>query len=467
MRILRSQPPTPEQLVVITDVREGAALVRGAAGSGKTMTAILRLKQLNAFWQRRLQDGYVDGPIRILLLTYNRTLRGYVEELARDQVEGVVDFRVSTFARWSLDILPDENLLQQDRQERQLRSLCKGLDLPDPFLLEEVDYVLGRFLPTDLDLYIDARRDGRGTTPRISRPQRQAILDTVVHPYTAWKQEHGVSDWNDLAVKLALEQTTQPYHIAIVDEAQDFSGNQIRAITNHLAEQHSVTYILDATQRIYPRGFSAWREVGVEIGAGMSYRLSSNHRNTREIAALARALVDDIPTSDDGTLPDFSSCERSGPLPRLIEGTFSNQMGYVIPEIEERTRTGDDSIAILHSRGGGWFSTVRSRLQTAGVSYVEITRLSEWPLGEEQVALSTMHSSKGLEFDHVYIVGLNDEVTPIGDEGENDTAEHHYRRLLAMAICRARSTVTITYKATEASRLIEFLDPATYEKVEL
>ena len=234
MRILRSQPPTPEQLVVITDLREGAALVRGAAGSGKTMTAILRLKQLNAFWQRRLQDGYVEGPIRILLLTYNRTLRGYVEELARDQVEGMVDFRVATFARWSLDAFPNENLLQRDRQERQLRLLCRSLDLPHAFLMEEVDYVLGRFLPADLDTYVDARRDGRGATPRIGRPQRQAVLDAVVHPYMAWKQERGVSDWNDLAVKLALERSTQPYHIAIVDEAQDFSGNQIRAITNHL-----------------------------------------------------------------------------------------------------------------------------------------------------------------------------------------------------------------------------------------
>ena len=199
----------------------------------------------------------------------------------------------------------------------------------------------------------------------------------------------------------------------------------------------------------------------------MSYRLSSNYRNTRQIAALARPLVDGLPVSDDGTLPDFTSCNRSGPIPRLFEGTFSNQMNRIIPEIEERTLAGDESIAILHSRGGGWFSTVRSRLQTAGISYVEISRLSEWPLGEEQVALSTMHSSKGLEFDHVYIVGLNDEVTPIGDEGDNDTAEHQYRRLLAMAVCRARSTVTITYKATEASRLIEFLDPETYQRVEL
>jgi hypothetical protein len=40
------------------------------------------------------------------------------------------------------------------------------------FLLDEVDYVLGRFLPNDLPLYGDPQRierTGRGTTPRVDR----------------------------------------------------------------------------------------------------------------------------------------------------------------------------------------------------------------------------------------------------------------------------------------------------------
>ena len=198
MRILRSQPPTPEQLLVIRDVKPGVALVRGAAGSGKTMTVILRLKLLNGFWQRRLRDGHVSGPIRILILTYNRTLRGYVEELARDQVDASVNVEISTFGRWSTRLLPGRPMPGSDDH---LRRLGRALDLPTPFLLEEAYYVMGRFLPAQLDEYLGARREGRGTTPRMEQPQREALLNEVIGPYTAWKENQGLFDWNDLAVE--------------------------------------------------------------------------------------------------------------------------------------------------------------------------------------------------------------------------------------------------------------------------
>ena len=76
----------------------------------------------------------------------------------------------------------------------------------------------------------------------------------------------------------------------------------------------------------------------------------------------------------------------------------------------------------------------------------------------EQVALSTMHSAKGLEFDHVVILGFNAEVVQHGDE-DDDVRLDGQRRLLAMAVGRARASVVLGYKPSDASRLIEFLDP--------
>ena len=53
---------------------------------------------------------------------------------------------------------------------------------------------------------------------------------------------------------------------------------------------------------------------------------------------------------------------------------------------------------------------------------------------EEQVGLSTLHSAKGLEFDHVVVLGLNGgELMPHG-ESEDDAQLTNYRRLVAMAI---------------------------------
>ena len=98
--------------------------------------------------------------------------------------------------------------------------------------------------------------------------------------------------------------------------------------------------------------------------------------------------------------------------------------------------------------------------------FCELTRSSDWPAGPEQIALSTIHSAKGLEFDHVLLPGLNQEVTPHGTEDGDGTLDS-LRRLVAMGIGRARKTVTVGYKPEDKSTLIDMIDRATYDLVEV
>lgn len=77
-----------------------------------------------------------------------------------------------------------------------------------------------------------------------------------------------------------------------------------------------------------------------------------------------------------------------------------------------------------------------------------------------------MHSAKGLEFDHVFILGYNAEVVDHGDE-DGDVRIDEHRRLLAMAIGRARQTVTLGHKPSDLSPIFGFLDPDTYEPISL
>ncbi len=50
MKSLSIVEPTPEQTSILTATRPGTVVIRGAAGSGKTTTALLRLKFLVAYW---------------------------------------------------------------------------------------------------------------------------------------------------------------------------------------------------------------------------------------------------------------------------------------------------------------------------------------------------------------------------------------------------------------------------------
>lgn len=469
MRILPPVAPTPEQLTVLLENRPGVFVISGAAGSGKTTTALLRLTALCGQWLSRKQRLGLAAPVRVLVLTYNRTLEGYIQELARTQVAanatlsrgvaaGEISLSVSTFGKWSLSLLDPGSGPDADECKALLEGCATNFPMATRFVTDEVEYILGRFPRDGLEAYIGCIREGRGASPRMDAATRRRLLEDVVYPYLAEKDARGLRDWNDITAE-ALERTGGGWDVVIVDESQDFSANQVRTLMGQVTDPHSVTFVMDAAQRIYPRSFT-WKEAGVTVVA--SRKLKTNYRNTRQIAAFARSLLDGMTLGDDGSLPDFTNATADGPKPHLIQGKFSAQLQWAITNVVRTANLKEESVVFLHPLGGNWFSYLKDQLSGAGIPYVQLTRASSWPGGDETVALCTIHSAKGLEFDHVIVLGLNQEVTPHGAE-EGDAQLEVLRRLLAMGVGRARRTVTIGFKAGQASSLIDLLDPATYD----
>jgi superfamily I DNA/RNA helicase len=239
---------------------------------------------------------------------------------------------------------------------------------------------------------------------------RERLRAAVVEPYQVLKAQRGVMDWNDIAVAAGDLAGVAPWDVIVVDEAQDFSANQVRTVLQHAAPLASVTFVMDAAQRIYPRFFT-WREVGETDFAGVRHTLKTNYRNTREIAAFVQPLVEGMQLDGDGQIPDFTSCIRSGPLPVIVAGKYSQQIDFILNRLIKLVDFEKESVAFLQPKGGGWFSELRGRLQAAGLPFAELTRASVWPQGPEAIALCTLHSAKGLEFDHVVLPGLNQQVT--------------------------------------------------------
>jgi len=63
----------------------------------------------------------------------------------------------------------------------------------------------------------------------------------------------------------------------------------------------------------------------------------------------------------------------------------------------------------------------------------------------ESVKLMTMHNAKGLEFDHVFIVGVEDGLLPHSRSIDDIQKLEEERRLLYVAITRAKKSVHLTY----------------------
>ena len=457
---------TGDQLPLMSQNRLGVEVICGAAGSGKTSTALLRLRSLVYMYLARHDRMGIAHPVKILVLTFNRTLAGYVSALAENQIaaDAQVELEISTFSKWSWEKLrrPAISPIATEDLSGFTRRFA-GLDAG--YAASEAEYAMGRFHPDNLDDYIAAERTGRGLQPRVERVLRRRLLDEVILPYQAQLAHSNVLDWNLLAVSMANDLEPIGYEIVIVDESQDVSANQLRAIRHHLAQDHTVTFVIDTVQRIYARGFT-WSEAGFEVRPDRYHRLMNNHRNTAQIADFAAGILNGINVDGDGALPNLTTTGSNGRLPTVIRGRYRQQLDVALRFIRDDVDLARESVAFLKPKGGKWFNEIRDSLGAAGIGYVDITRESEWPEGPENVALCTFHSAKGLEFDYVFILGLSGETTPHGAEDQDDQL-WVLRRLLAVAVARARKHVMIGYKTGEQSELVRFFAAGTYEQVDL
>jgi DNA helicase-2/ATP-dependent DNA helicase PcrA len=63
----------------------------------------------------------------------------------------------------------------------------------------------------------------------------------------------------------------------------------------------------------------------------------------------------------------------------------------------------------------------------------------------EKVTLMTVHSAKGLEFNHVFVVGMEEDLFPSSMAKSEARGLEEERRLFYVALTRARKTCTVTY----------------------
>ena len=135
------------------------------------------------------------------------------------------------------------------------------------------------------------------------------------------------------------------------------------------------------------------------------------------------------------------------------------------------------SASVLPSEGNDWLHDLKSVLQPFGsTDYVRAfislgeqmklagapslrTFLRELEDRAEQnnpptlpgVVLSTLHAAKGLEWDHVFLVSVNEGVLPLGPEIEEE------RRLFYVGLTRAKLTVHVSYSGSPSVFLVPFI----------
>ncbi len=160
---------------------------------------------------------------------------------------------------------------------------------------------------------------------------------------------------------------------------------------------------------------------------------------------------------DDGmTLPEFYD--------EVVQRTGYAAMLEAKPTEENKTRL--ENVRELKSSIHAYMQNVEEPTLSGFLEEIALyTDLEQYNEGDDAVVMMTMHSAKGLEFPHVFLVGFEDGLFPglraIGDHEEMEEE----RRLCYVAITRAKKTLTISharqrmlYGRTNASLRSRFLN---------
>ncbi len=145
----------------------------------------------------------------------------------------------------------------------------------------------------------------------------------------------------------------------------------------------------------------------------------------------------------------FSRCSGSSPVNAV--NTFLKETAYIerIARVHENIDERIENIQEL-IRFASEFDSIEAFLEQATLSDAlqsgsDTTGKKSQFSGEEGIYLMTIHIAKGLEFDSVYVVGVNEGLLPHerslfkGDDLEEE------RRLLYVAMTRARKTLSLSF----------------------
>lgn len=218
----------------------------------------------------------------------------------------------------------------------------------------------------------------------------------------------------------------------LIDEAQDFPTAALRFCTRLLREgSESLLVVGDGAQNIFRNKFS-WKAAGINA-SGRTQILDRSYRSTREVLEYAydflRGDADDTQEADSASedmavIPPKKGL-RSGPLPQFhYAASPTDEVLHIADRCRDLLADGvaPASIGVLYGTrntgGFAWTDALCKALNDRHVPFFWATdpahpdNKDEVGANPTKVVLSTIHSSKGLEFAHVFLCGYLDDRPP-------------------------------------------------------
>ena len=446
----------PTQRKIVNKEYSGPARVLGGAGTGKTVVAMHRAKHLAA---------KLDSSQRILFTTFTANLAADIKENLRKicSIDELRKIEVIHLDAWVNGFLRESGFSAQINYDGistlwEQALIMANVDLPYDagFYEEEWNRVVISQEALSLENYVKANRNGRGT--RLDRKKRITIWK-VFEAYQNLMKEKQIRDINTAMYEsrklLEADGNRPKYAAVIVDEGQDFSDNAFRLLRALTGEEHAndIFIVGDAHQRIY-RNRPTLSKCGINV-RGRSSILKINYRTTEEIRKYAFALLNGISFDDldDGVdLGDRCQSLTHGERPEIREFKDANaEFVFLTEEIGKLQKSGIalSDICVV-ARTQKLVDDYITQFTRAGIRSYAIKRNKTDDRNYDGLRVATMHRVKGLEFQYVFVVAVNNRVIPLPSainkmdavsEAETTASE---KCLLYVALTRAQKGAYIT-----------------------
>ena len=367
----------------------GYRVIRGVAGSGKTLILVSRARFLHRHWPR----------LQILVVTFNRVLASALETWTADG-DGTEPHKGVLLVR-NIDRLPF-----YVARSFQGEPLADGGDTAANDARVQQAIEMAQRLP-------DRRR-----------------FDAVM--------VDEAQDLDHLRLTLACRM--------LKSTRMDLSS------TAHLPDSGGhLLRVYDSAQDVLRRRGTTWNPPGV-TAQGRADVLRVNYRNTREILELAmnflvgsgdwKAATVDV--DDPAALIPPEAAKRTGPHPRLTDcRDLRGEATTVASRSAELLAAGasPEDIVVMH----GCFELedeLKRAFYRQRVPYFLVRKDRDGAVGiRDKVRVSTLTKMKGLEFRHVFVCGVNQIRVPDVDEADQLQA---VKTQLYAAMTRAMDELEIT-----------------------
>lgn len=261
---------------------------------------------------------------------------------------------------------------------------------------------------------------------------------------------------------------SKDYDYIMCDEMQDINNTQFNILKIFEKNGCKLMVVADESQNIYQwRGSNNYYIINMEkiINNVKTFKITYNYRSCKHIVKSANKSIENNKIRIDKTMKHTRKNDKKIKL--VIKNTTFDQCEYIYNLVQSKLEKGDKyhDIAIL-SRNGTVLKIMETFFEKKNIPYIaaitdKSTAYDEKIkiIKEDHLTISTIHKSKGLEWNTVIIVGLNDAFWPSHMNNNMKNIEEE-RRLFYVGITRPKDDLIFvgTNSDVPITRFIKEID---------